>query len=209
MRMKNFYTKIIFTTILMLCASMSYAQLRLYIDPFEINAGEEKEILVNLSNAGTEITAVEFDLFLPEGLEVVSDEYGYYISPGSRTPNKRNPHAVSGALLSSGAIHVICYHNSQLAFTGGEGDVLAITIKAADDLEPGNYTIDLKNIELVNPADPTNGILISDNNTVVTDIEQIEAEEGTTMIYDLNGRRVAEPVKGGIYIINGKKVVVE
>ena len=206
--MKNFYTKIIFTTILMLCASMSYAQLSLYIDPFEINAGEEKEILVNLSNPGTEITAVEFDLFLPAGLEVVSDEYGYYILPGSRTPNKRNPHAVSGDLLSSGAIHVICYHNSQLAFTGEDGDVLAITIKAADDLEPGNYTIDLKNIELVNPADPTNGILISDNNTVVTDIEQIEAEEGATVIYDLNGRKVAEPVKGGIYIINGKKVVV-
>ena len=204
--MKNFYTKIIFTTILMLCASMSYAQLSLYIDPFEINAGEEKEILVNLSNPGTEITAVEFDLFLPAGLEVVSDEYGYYVLPGSRTPNERVPHSVSSDLLSSGAIHVICYHNSQLAFTGEDGDVLAITIKAADDLEPGNYTIDLKNIELVNPADPKNGILISDNNTVVTDIENIEAEEGTTVIYDLSGRRVNNLVKG-IYIVNGKKVV--
>ena len=207
MRMKNFYTKIIFTTILMLCASMSYAQLSLYIDPFEINAGEEKEILVNLSNPGTEITAVEFDLFLPAGLEVVSDEYGYYVLPGSRTPNKRVPHSVSSDLLSSGAIHVICYHNSQLAFTGEDGDVLAITIKAAEDLEPGNYTIDLKNIELVNPADPKNGILISDNNTVATDIENIEAEEeGTTEIYDLSGRRVNNLVKG-IYIVNGKKVV--
>ena len=191
-------------------ATRSTSALSLYIDPFEINAGEEKEILVNLSNPGTEITAVEFDLFLPAGLEVVSDEYGYYVLPGSRTPNKRVPHSVSSDLLSSGAIHVICYHNSQLAFTGEDGDVLAITIKAADDLEPGNYTIDLKNIELVNPADPKNGILISDNNTVVTDIENIEAEEeGTTVIYDLSGRKVAEPVKGGIYIINGKKVVVE
>ncbi len=190
-------------------ATRSTSALSLYIEPFEIEAGEETDILVNLSNAGTEITAVEFDLFLPEGLEVVSDEYGYYISHGSRTPNKRNPHTVSGAPLSSGAIHVICYHNSQLAFTGEDGDVVAITIKAADDLEPGNYTIDLKNIELVNPADPTNGILISDNNTVVTDIENIEAEEeGTTEIYDLSGRKVAEPVKGGIYIINGKKIVV-
>ncbi|MBQ8364320.1 MAG: hypothetical protein IJX41_00355, partial [Bacteroidaceae bacterium] len=92
---------------------MSYAQLSLNIEPFEIEAGEVKEILVNLSNPGTEITAVEFDLFLPEGLEVLSDEYGYYLSHGSRTPNMRNPHTVSGALLSSGAIHVICYHNSQ------------------------------------------------------------------------------------------------
>ncbi len=36
----------------------------------------------------------------------------------------------------------------------------------------------------------------------------IEAEEGTAEIYDLCGRKVTEPVKGGIYIINGKKVVV-
>lgn len=37
----------------------------------------------------------------------------------------------------------------------------------------------------------------------------IEAEkEGATEIYDLSGRKVVEPVKGGIYIINGKKVVV-
>ena len=188
-------------------ATRSSSNLSLYIDPFEINAGEEKEILVNLSNPGTEITAVEFDLFLPAGLEVVSDEYGYYVLPGSRTPNKRVPHSVSSDLLSSGAIHVICYHNGQLAFTGEDGDVLAITIKAAEDLEPGNYTIDLKNIELVNPADPKNGILISDNNTVVTDIENIEAEEeGTAEIYDLSGRRVNNLVKG-IYIVNGKKVV--
>ena len=188
-------------------ATRSTSALSLYIDPFEINAGEEKEILVNLSNPGTEITAVEFDLFLPAGLEVVNDEYGYYVLPGSRTPNMRVPHSVSSDLLSSGAIHVICYHNSQLAFTGEDGDVLAITIKAAEDLEPGNYTIDLKNIELVNPADPKNGILISDNNTVVTDIENIEAEEeGTAEIYDLSGRRVNSLVKG-IYIVNGKKVV--
>ena len=36
----------------------------------------------------------------------------------------------------------------------------------------------------------------------------IEAEEGTAEIYDLCGCKVTEPVKGGIYIINGKKVVV-
>ena len=32
-------------------------------------------------------------------------------------------------------------------------------------------------------------------------------EAAAAEIYDIYGRRVTEPVKGGVYIINGKKVV--
>jgi hypothetical protein len=41
-----------------------------------------------------------------------------------------------------------------------------------------------------------------------TGIEGVEYES-TEAIYDLSGRRVQETVKGGIYIINGKKVLVK
>ena len=41
-----------------------------------------------------------------------------------------------------------------------------------------------------------------------TDIEKSELEiENSTIIFDLMGRRVENPVKGGVYIVNGKKVV--
>lgn len=39
-------------------------------------------------------------------------------------------------------------------------------------------------------------------------IEGVDAAEGETVIYDLNGVRVANPEPGNIYIINGKKVLV-
>ena len=45
-----------------------------------------------------------------------------------------------------------------------------------------------------------------------TDIDKIEADAtdgfGNSVIYDLYGRPVNEPAKGGIYIIGGKKVVL-
>ena len=45
---------------------------------------------------------------------------------------------------------------------------------------------------------------------VVTDdetlIEKVNSEEADDVIYDLMGRRVAEPQKGGIYIVGGKKL---
>ena len=43
-----------------------------------------------------------------------------------------------------------------------------------------------------------------------TGVEELETEnEEVKAIYDLTGRRVQETVKGGIYIINGKKVLVK
>lgn len=43
-----------------------------------------------------------------------------------------------------------------------------------------------------------------------TGVEEVETENGEVkVIYDLTGRRVQETVKGGIYIVNGKKVLVK
>ena len=44
-----------------------------------------------------------------------------------------------------------------------------------------------------------------DGITYIDDVKQ-SVEVGDNFIYDLQGRRVIEPTKGGIYIINGKKV---
>ena len=47
-------------------------------------------------------------------------------------------------------------------------------------------------------------------NSETTDIEEIESTENgeqTTVIYDLMGRRVENPSKGCVYIVNGKKIV--
>ena len=42
-----------------------------------------------------------------------------------------------------------------------------------------------------------------------TAIDGVDAEAENAEIYDLSGRRVNEIVKGGIYIINGKKTLVK
>ena len=44
----------------------------------------------------------------------------------------------------------------------------------------------------------------------LTDIDRVESESNDTqtIIYDLCGRRVSKPAKGGIYIKNGKKIIL-
>ena len=50
---------------------------------------------------------------------------------------------------------------------------------------------------------------ISNIPTGVTEISPDDTEGfGNGVIFDLNGRPVNEPAKGGIYIIDGKKVVL-
>ena len=47
-------------------------------------------------------------------------------------------------------------------------------------------------------------------NGETTDIENAEfTNQNSDVIYDLMGRRVLEPQKGGVYIVNGKKVVIK
>ena len=47
---------------------------------------------------------------------------------------------------------------------------------------------------------------LEDGTTIIYDIE-MDAQQNVDYIYDLQGRRVLEPEKGNLYIINGKKVI--
>ena len=42
-----------------------------------------------------------------------------------------------------------------------------------------------------------------------TAIEEVKTETTETVIYDLTGRRVNEITKAGVYIVNGRKILVK
>ena len=99
---------------------------------------------------------------------------------------------------------------SEIALTATkDGNVVTFTT----DAEVPNGTYKLKNLNYVvdnstylAPAElPEYTITVGDP----TAIDGVEAEAENAVIYDLSGRRVNEIVKGGIYIINGKKVLVK
>ena len=84
-----------------------------------------------------------------------------------------------------------------------------ITLKADDKLAIGDYTLKLENITLADigeneyyPSDSESTV-----NVVTTGIKPILMDGSSDKIYDLQGRRV-NTVKKGIYIVNGKKLIV-
>ena len=119
---------------------------RLEVIPFAIAPGEEKEVEVVLFNPDDAFTGMQFDLTLPEGISLVSDEVGYLVDLGSRTTSRK--HTIEAQLQADGTIRVMAYSNRNSNFSGSEGDVAILTLKADDQLKAGVYDVQLHNIIL-------------------------------------------------------------
>ena len=207
--MKKIYKSVFLTTIMLFVSLMSFAQSSLYIEPFSIAPGEQKQIEVLLDNPGEKFSQLQFDIALPDGVEIVFDEdnFCYTIDRGSRLASVYNIDAQD----VNGGVKVLALTTNPKAYIKGEsGDVVLITVQAADDIADGVYDLSINNVVLshqdgstVKATSTTASITVSST----TGITNVEDAEGSDVYYDLQGRVVEDPAKG-IYIINDKKVVV-
>lgn len=183
----------------------------LFVEQFEISAGEEKEVKVMMGNSCDSFTSLQFDLKMPKGLEIVNEDGCYLIELGSRTNDRRHvmPEAV---LQEDGYLRVLTYSNRNELFKDESGDVLVMRIRASEELSCSSYIIAVENIVLgrvdgskSTPADnsTTVSVNVTGIDSVVTDVCR-----ETGVCYDLVGRVVDKPKKG-IYIRNGKKILVK
>jgi hypothetical protein len=193
-------------------AQASEEDCSIYAEPFSMNPGEEKEIFVNLNNPSADVTSLQFDLYLPEGISIVStaedDELLPEIYTGTRSSRT---HMVESLLQSDGAVRCVVYSGKNASLKGNDGDVVSIKLKASDDLAAGNYQLCLSNQEVVLTEDVSTSMHPSETSCnvavgEVTGINRIPHVESSSVIYDLQGRP-AKANQRGIYIVNGKLVI--
>ncbi|MBQ8270679.1 MAG: hypothetical protein IJZ22_05665, partial [Bacteroidaceae bacterium] len=114
-----------------------------------------------------------------------------------------------------GSMRVMVYSSKNLNFTGTEGDVAVLTTTAKAGTADGEYEFQIKNVILSDdastrlPIDDYTGYITVNNGTTGIDAIDADAANGDAAIYDLQGRKVTETVKGGIYIKDGKKFIAE
>ena len=174
---------------------------------------ENNELVVNITNPTFAFSAIQFDIVLPEGIEVDFDGEYYAVDLGSRTNNRRHSYPEC-AIQPDGSLRVVIVSMSNALYNGTEGDVAVASLKV-DGLTDGRYEYGIKNVTIANEKSQkevleayTAELIVANG---VTGICSIDAE-GTAAdgaIYDLAGRKVNSTVKGGIYIQNGKKFVAE
>lgn len=116
-------------------------------EPFAIQAGQEKEMVIDLTNPGDEITLVQFDMHLPAGLSLkkIGSDYDYDMA--GRTDWRR--HSLDLHQLNDGSIRFLLSSTSNTAISGTEGAIIKVTIVAGNDYAGGIVT--LENILMVTP----------------------------------------------------------
>ena len=102
--------------------------------------------------------------------------------------------------------------NQEIFITAGEGNeedwmgpmlgAIPVSITGKMDAEKLYCTIDIDLVEM------TVNVVFGEPDAV-TSIDNITVENGTSVIYDLAGRKVNAITTAGIYIVNGKKVVIK
>ena len=111
----------------------------LAIEQFSINAGETKQMLIDLNNPSQEVTMVEFYMYLPTGLSVAEEDGDLAVDIAGRTTWKK--HSLEASQTSSGAIHVMLYSGSNTIISGTSGALLSITLTAASTFNGGDIQL--------------------------------------------------------------------
>lgn len=150
---------LILTLAAALCAS---AQDRFYIEDFSIDPGETKTIEIILDNVTT-FSAIQADIFLPQGLTIDKEDGDYIFDLSDR---KARNHTVSSALVSNGAIRILISSQTSRTFSGNSGCLVSFQLTASSDFE-GPKTIVMNNI-IASEADMTQHNLPNESCTVTT-----------------------------------------
>ena len=161
------------------------------------NGGDEASLELNdgvvdflLSNSSA-FCAFQFYMSAEDGLDCKS------IILSARAKG----HTVSMNKLTDGRYKVMCYSGVNKSFDGSEGELFNILTSGAS----GKLT--LEDLFFVTPGASKVKFGNMDIDVVATGISGIDADENANTIFDLSGRRV-QKVQKGVYIVNGKKVIL-
>ena len=198
--------KLTLCVVAMMMAMTSKAQVSFYIEDFSFEQGVyEKEVAICMINEPSNITGIQMDIYMPEGLSILSDEIGYFIDLGSRTSSRKHDSPQS-ALQADGAVRVVCASPKLYPFAGNDGDILIITVVADKDFKSGTIKLkncvatgantDGSNIVQYKPADYEASVM-----DYVTGIDDISTDDTNTEYYTLQGVKIeTENLSQGVYI---------
>ena len=151
-------------------------------DALSARCGEEKQLAVRMDNESL-ITALQCDIYLPEGVSIATEDGDYLIDlvPARKAAN----HTVSTNDLPNGAIRLFITSATSKPFKGNSGDVFILNLVVDGDAESGEYSLDLRNIILSDTE--AHPYYAPDLNVPVTIMDYIKGDvniDGTVNVSD-------------------------
>ena len=185
---------------------------KMYCSNITVAPGETATLPVNLENSG-KYCSFQFDILLPKGITVDStvNQSGKVRYSASLVTSRCVDHSLTSNLIRGNRYRVIVFSLSNTDVEGVNGPVVNIKLKAEKDAAEGDYTLKMERVVLATadekeyyPADSESTVTVSAN----TGVNSISIDPSSVKVYDLQGRKVNKPTQG-VYIINGKKVVIK
>ena len=138
-------TLLIWLGMLFAFAGNIHADDKLYIEDFTIEKGETKTVEVLLDNPNVEYRDIQFNLYLPDGISVATDEEDELMYElGSRCTDD---HVL--VLAESGDHYVgMLYSSAANPLSGNSGAVLKLTLKADENANVGKVKGYFRNVSL-------------------------------------------------------------
>lgn len=120
-----------------------------YIDALEAKAGEELTLQIKMRNE-VFVSGYQFDLVLPGGTSVLTDEEGFPYAELStvRTTSRKTDYFNSCLQAAPNILRILCYSSNNYTFSGNDGVVATVEVKVPDTMMTGDYEIRLENIVL-------------------------------------------------------------
>lgn len=152
------------------------ADTTLYIAEYTAAPGTQVEYPVYLKNT-KDFCGFQGDLFFPEGITPVLDEYGDpQLTKSSRLHAKAT---LEGAVQADGSLRLLCYSTKNYAINEENGEICTVLVNIDSSVADGNYDVALKNIVLTTTSA---GVVKADDQTSV-----ITIQSATTLPGDANG----------------------
>ena len=191
------------------------AQGRLYMNDMRMTAGGQNTIGLKMENADNFI-AFQCDVYLPEGMIVARNDNGKLLV--GLADGITSNHVVSANMLDNGVLRVVLMSPQNESIKLLENSIINLTVET-DEGMTDNRVIDIRDIRFVRNIGNSEYLAPDASATVtfgdVTGIEDIQTEGETFDVYNLRGQKVRTNVTNfnglqkGVYIVNGKKVMVK
>ncbi|MBR4188165.1 MAG: hypothetical protein IKQ85_06835 [Bacteroidaceae bacterium] len=179
--------------------------------------GETANIELCMKNVSADLTCLEAEIQLPEGLSLALDEEGNPIATLYR--NRSVNHELLTGILKNGNLKLLVSDIKGHVFSGKEGPILSFRVRANDTAPTGEYSVaTVGESLLVNTAAKgiysvgvAGNVLITDDPTDLKDLEDAKDSDDKA-IYNLAGQIVNSKSSNsklprGIFIKNGQKTL--
>jgi hypothetical protein len=182
----------------------------------DVTIAQGKTADVTFTIKGTEKAALaEFFLTLPEGVTIQYDADEEMYMATKISGMTYGTHTVGVTKRDDGSFYVLVQNQSGREFKAAEGDYLTITLEAAPDASLGLKTGEMTGIGLF--ALNTNQMNTEKTGSfkiTVTDPSGIDAitvdDIENAKVYTVGGQRVdGKTAKKGVYVVNGKKMIIK